>query len=1031
MTTDLIKKYPAISRVVTPVTLVVAALLCLLMMISYFLLISYQHAIFVAESETRNLVGVIESRLSSEFSRVDGMLTFMTNEVQSDPLHSRSSAEKTQQLFRTVTRFPQLAGMFVFDADGTMQMTSDPGVKPFSVADRSHFQTLRDRPQTSLVFSEPLMSRSTGKLSLVQARSIHDDAGRFLGTVNAILPIDAFSALFRDIDVGKDGVILLRRSDNFKLIACIPHNHEKDFNQPIPANNPIRQRIESGDKQGTLLIASSDGVQRIASFATLDNRFPFYAQVSFAEAHYLAAWRNQVMWMGLLFVLLLMAFGIALVRLTKSNLQVALASRNLLYKSNLDMTDLIQSKNLLAEQVNALKLSETQMTTSQRIGGVGSCVYDFNTDIVRASTQMLRLFGFPTDITDHPLDNFLACLPQHCDLVRQTLAGKFGFPSDIADYPLDDFLAGIPEHDPIRQSLTDLINQSHQYEAEFTIQPVDGSPTKVVHAIGKIERDSHGTPIKIFGFIQNITERKAVEAKLAKLLADQDAFLQSEVVGFAIVSHRVMRCMNRAMAKMLGYEAHELGGLSARVLYQNDDAFETFGRDAYGEINAGRVFHRQCQLCHKNGSLKWFDISSARLPSDHEATIWAFVDISPLKLTEAELRQAKIAADSANVTKSRFLATMSHEIRTPMNGILGMAQLLLMPNLTDSERHEYVKTIFSSGQTLLALLNDILDLSKIEAGKFQLDTIVFEPDLILHDTQMLFSGAANAKGLQLECQWNGLPGRRYLSDAYRIRQMLSNLVGNAIKFTKNGCVRIEGVETEQDGESAMLEFSVSDTGIGIPPDKIDLLFKPFSQTNSSTTREFGGSGLGLSIVLHLARLMGGDVGVESVADKGSRFWFRVRAKQVAQFEATSGSECVVPASVVTESAWLSGHVLVVEDNVVNRMVIESLLTKLGVSVTLAHDGQQALDTLTQGDGPDLVLMDLHMPIMDGYDATEQIRQWERGNNRPRLPIIALTANAYEEDRQHCLSIGMNDFLTKPIALDTLKSALTKWLPISC
>jgi signal transduction histidine kinase/ActR/RegA family two-component response regulator len=392
---------------------------------------------------------------------------------------------------------------------------------------------------------------------------------------------------------------------------------------------------------------------------------------------------------------------------------------------------------------------------------------------------------------------------------------------------------------------------------------------------------------------------------------------------------------------------------------------------------------------------------------------------------ETELIVAKTSADVANLTKSRFLATMSHEIRTPMNGILGMAQLLLMPHLTDNERREYVRTIYSSGQTLLILLNDILDLSKIEAGKLQLDSIIFEPDSLIRETRELFSGAAEAKSLQLECQWMCPPHRRYHADAHRVRQMLSNLIGNAIKFTQSGSIRIEGTELEREGESALLEFSVSDTGMGIPADKMDLLFQPFSQTDSSTTREFGGSGLGLSIVRTLAQLMGGDVGVESVAGQGSRFWFRVRAQAVTQEESRKSARRV-PVNV-TEPVQLGGQVLVVEDNAVNCSVIESFLTRLGMTVTLAYNGQQALDAITKGDRPALILMDIHMPVMDGYMATQHIRQWETHNNSPRLPIIALTADAYEEDHQHSLSVGMDDFLTKPIALEALKSSLSKWL----
>jgi CheY-like chemotaxis protein len=374
---------------------------------------------------------------------------------------------------------------------------------------------------------------------------------------------------------------------------------------------------------------------------------------------------------------------------------------------------------------------------------------------------------------------------------------------------------------------------------------------------------------------------------------------------------------------------------------------------------------------------------------------------------------------------------MSHEIRTPMNGILGMAQLLLMPDLTESERNDYARTILSSGQALLALLNDILDLSKIEAGKFQLETTVFEPAALLRETRVLFSGAAQAKNLQLDDHWHGISGQRYQADAHRLRQMLANLVGNAIKFTPQGRVRLECTEIERDGTTALLEFAVTDSGIGIPADKLDLLFKPFSQTESSTTREFGGSGLGLSIVNNLARAMGGEVGVDSVAAQGSRFWFRIRAKWVAE-DLSVRQSALTPdtqAPFNLSTGQLQGHVLVAEDNLVNRMVIESLLEKLGVTVIMVTDGQQAVDAMTQNQHqPDLILMDLHMPLMDGYTATTQIRQWETLHHRPRLPILALTADAFEEDRQHCLAVGMDDFLTKPIAVDALKAALVQWLP---
>ncbi|MFZ4537807.1 CHASE domain-containing protein [Propionivibrio sp.] len=397
-----------------------------------------------------------------------------------------------------------------------------------------------------------------------------------------------------------------------------------------------------------------------------------------------------------------------------------------------------------------------------------------------------------------------------------------------------------------------------------------------------------------------------------------------------------------------------------------------------------------------------------------------------------ELAIANEAAQAANIAKSRFLATMSHEIRTPMNGILGMAQMLLMPQITDDERLDYARIVFTSGQTLLNLLNDILDLSKIEAGKYQLESAAFDPCQLVHETRTLFASTSNDKPLSIESGWNGPVGQHYLGDPLRLHQMLSNLVSNAIKFTEQGVIRIEAREIECDQTTAVLEFSVADTGIGIPEDKQALMFLPFSQADSSTTRKYGGSGLGLSIVRHMAQLMDGDVGLDSQAGQGSRFWFRIRAKRVVAGAQGSTSErgnagIVSPGLAGSE---LSGRVLVVEDVLANRMVIEAMLTKLGLSVTLAEDGQQGVEAIIGGDTADLILMDVEMPVMDGLAAAAQIRQWEKQSGRARRPIIALTGRAFETDREACLAAGMDDIQHKPVFFKILQALLAKWLPAS-
>jgi two-component system, sensor histidine kinase len=371
---------------------------------------------------------------------------------------------------------------------------------------------------------------------------------------------------------------------------------------------------------------------------------------------------------------------------------------------------------------------------------------------------------------------------------------------------------------------------------------------------------------------------------------------------------------------------------------------------------------------------------------------------------------------------------MSHEIRTPMNGILGMAQLMMASELTEGERQEYARIILSSGQTLLNLLNDILDLSKVEAGRVALEHLVFSPASMIREVAALFSDEAQAKGLAIEAVWHGAEDAQYRADPLRLRQMLTNLMSNAVKFSTHGVVRLEVYPVKLAAGAAALEFAVSDAGIGIAEDKLALLFKPFSQVDNSTTREYGGTGLGLSIVRSLAHLMGGEAGVASKPGEGSRFWFRLPVDTVDAGQAQQIGERL-PEAAADPLARLpasTGYVLVVEDNPTNCKVIEALLKKLGLPYVCVGNGEEALAAVTAGTAPDIVLMDCQMPVMDGFAATRAIRDWETTNKRLRLPIIALTADAFPEDRERCLAVGMDDFLSKPISFAQLQSVVGKW-----
>ena len=447
------------------------------------------------------------------------------------------------------------------------------------------------------------------------------------------------------------------------------------------------------------------------------------------------------------------------------------------------------------------------------------------------------------------------------------------------------------------------------------------------------------------------------------------------------------------------------------------------------EMQSGAVHRREvtCRITRpSDGALRWMHMISDvqyNPVSGDKGMLTTMHDVTGIKQAEVAALQAQEEANLANGAKSAFLANMSHEIRTPMNGIIGLTQLILEGELLDQQR-TLVEKAHDSALSLKRIINDILDLSKIEAGKLEIEAVPFDLERSLNQLENMFTHFANSKGITFSLEVDKSVPRGLVGDSLRLSQVLTNLVGNAVKFTEKGAVNVrvkrvlEGTADSPDN-TVRIKFAVRDSGIGITPEQQEKLFQPFSQADGSTTRRFGGTGLGLSICKRLVDMMGGQLTLQSVAQKGTT------CTVTLDFGISDAALVERRVSPQVREASLEGvRVLLAEDNAINVIVATGMLESKGLVVTAAANGRLALEQLhAHAEAFDVVLMDIQMPEMDGLEATRLIRQDARFD---RLPIIAMTADAMADDRKRCIDAGMNDYLSKPVDSKLLFATLDRW-----
>jgi PAS domain S-box-containing protein len=778
-----------------------------------------------------------------------------------------------------------------------------------------------------------------------------------------------FSDFFRSLQIGERGLVNLVRADGLVLAREPPNGL---IGQSIAANPLFTEYLKDSPHGSYRVTVRTDGIERMVAYRTIQSP-PLVVSVGVAIDDVLKEWNDDLRIFGAIWL------GCSLILAACTALLVRQATHQ-------------AATERLARQ-HAIEASKARALLADAIENIqdGFVLYDANDRLV-----MINSIARDWD------PNFAAvAVPgaSRSEIIRA--AAKTGLIGGESGDPLNDRLTG-PRVTRVRTVERQVAGRWYR----VTERPTGDSGLVVLRTdITALKEAS----------VRLDEARAAAEAAAQqyRLLADNTTDMITRI------SHEGVRLYTSpACLQLLGYTPEEMTGRTVFDINHPDDA--EISRQAIKELREGAHSREVIvRFVRKDGTTVWVETQMTAIRdanSDKPREIVTVVrNIDKRKAVEDQLALARDAAEAANRAKSEFLATMSHEIRTPMNAVIGIASLLAETQL-DAQQREHIETLRSSARSLLGLLNDILDYSKIEAGRVDLEDIDFAPAALVDSTVSILTETAQQKGLVLTSEVAANVPPMVRGDQQRLRQILLNLMNNAIKFTEHGRVEVRVACSRQNDTAVELAFEVRDTGVGISEEAQSRLFHRFTQADSSVNRKYGGSGLGLSISRRLAELMGGEIGVKSVAGQGSAFWFRV------VLTAADPNKVVIAAaeSVVSDRKL---RILLVEDVEVNRRIATLMLKAAGHTVDSVADGALAVNAV-QDKSYDLVLMDIQMPGMDGYEATTRIRALD--NDSKTVPIVAMTANAMQDDVRRCHEVGMNGHIAKPIEKNSLLLAVSRW-----